>query len=436
MDAFQKISAIVIAVLLLMPAESFAGEQLHGGLSNDRRGDKLIDKEIQDFLEPAPDEPISAEPELVEPTPIEPASTEHDSADPAPDESASTRLEPVQPTPIGPASTKRDSAEPIPDESVLNEPKLVEPTPIVPAPTEQDPAKPTPVEPASTKPDDVSVSASEEVDGDTGIEANVGADKKALDDSFTDLADTFLMFRHKLSQAIDLPLETPADVQHLLSHMHVEDEERLIQSWFAYNALIVVETPTYVEGIESLLRKHTAEDILRRLQTEKHFARQISGAEDVLRRLRMERRDDNLRLQILTRSLLDISEAWKQREWGAIRGDSNIMMHALAHLRMFVAVAEKHVGAIHFTRDARAEVYTPTDLILTLGARRILGAHASEVNAIEYPEAFQCFRWARLNLDQCIASSYDPSEEAWCAGVHGVEDIAGCWHFLLPDESQ
>ena len=339
---------------------------------------------------------------LTKPDPIKSTLTDSPPAKTTPVEIAPVEIAPSEVTPVETAPVETALADPVPTNSAL----------IGPAPVERK---------------------------DTKIESygktNAEAGEDARDESFSILANAFLAFRHKIAQAIDFPLENPRDIRRILSHLQVENEKRLVQSWFAYNASIVVETPAYVEGIESLLGKHTAENLLQRLQTDRRFARRISGAEDVLQRLRMEMRDDSLQLQILSQSLLDVSEAWKHRKWGAFEEDDDVVVHALAHLRMFIAVADKHVGALRFIRDAHAETYTPTDLILTLGARHILGVRTNEINAIEHPEAFQCFRWARLNLDQCVASSYDPSEEAWCAGVHGVEDIAECWQFLLPDES-
>ena len=265
------------------------------------------------------------------------------------------------------------------------------------------------------------------------------ARERVRNNSLTGLANTFLTFRNKIAQAIELPLETSADVRRVISHLQLENEKQLIQSWFAYNALVVIETPAYIEGVESLLNEYTAEELLERLHLEKDFARQISGAEDALQRLRMEMHDDSSQLETLSQSLLDVSDKWKEPQQGALEQVGSVVMLALEHLRTFIAAAEKHTGAFRFIRDARAEAYTPADLILTLGARRILGARMSKVSAkvraIEHPEAFQCFRWARLNLDQCIASSHNLSEDAWCAGIHGTQDVAGCWQFLLPGGS-
>lgn len=258
--------------------------------------------------------------------------------------------------------------------------------------------------------------------GDEGQELN----------SMGTLAQEFLTFRQKLSTAATLPLETPEDVRLLLDYLHVENEKRLIQSWFAHHALIVAETPAYVAGVQTLLQTQTSDQLLHSLRTTRNYARyHIDGVEEAMERLRAEKDDDWQRLLHLTNFLLDTAKKWETRDWGKTRRNSfeDILPSALASLRLFIARAEE----VRFPRAAHAEIYTPTDLILTLGARHILGTAASIVSEIEHPDALQCLHWARLNLDQCMVSSHTPSEEAWCAGVHGVEEVARCWRFLLPD---
>lgn len=248
------------------------------------------------------------------------------------------------------------------------------------------------------------------------------------------LAQEFLTFRQRLATAATFPLETPADVRQLLDYLDVENDKRLIQSWFAHHALIVAQTPAYETGVRTLLLSHTPDQLLHSLRTKRHFARyHIDGVEQAMERLRAEKNGDSERLLHLTNFLLETAKKWELHDWGEKRGKNpfdGILPSAIANLRSFISHAED----IRFLRHANAEIYTPTDLILTLGARHILGTAASIVQEIEHPEALRCLHWARLNLDQCMVSSHTPSEEAWCAGVHGVEEVAGCWRFLLPDD--
>lgn len=450
MNAFQKIVAIVVF--------TFVFGTVGGCTTAEREHVDWIEK--RNSVKKPRDLPVSV---LAKPGPIEPAATDSPSAETAPIDiipakAALAEADPVQvaPVQVAPAEATPVQVAPVQDDLVQDDlvqadrvqADPVQATPIKAAlaraalakadPVRTDPietamAEPVPTKPALTKPAPIK---RKDISLEKDIETSAKVKEEVHEDSFSVLANTFLAFRHKIAQVMRFPLENPSDIRRILSHLQVKDEKQLVQGWFAYNASVVAETPAYVQGIESLLREHTAENLLQRLRTERRFARQVPGAEDVLRRLRMEMRDDSLQLQILSQALLDVSEEWKHRKWGALEGDGDgdAVMHALVHLRMFIAAAEKHVGALRFIPDAHAEAYTPTDLILTLGARRILGSRTNEIKAIEHPKAFQCFRWARLNLDQCMVSSYDPSEEAWCAGVHGVEDIAGCWQFLLPDE--
>ena len=251
------------------------------------------------------------------------------------------------------------------------------------------------------------------------------------DDSLAALAQDFLSFRKRLVAAANFRLQSPEHVRTLLAYLHIEDDSRLVRGWFAHHALTAAETPAYIVGVRSLLQTHDSDELLRLLQTERRFARfRIPGAEQALLRIQAEKQGDRLLLQRLTDFLLETAKAWQGRKWGQLRQQrEGILPAVLVRLRRLAASA----GEGGFVGAAHARAYTPTDLILTLAARRILGESLAEVGKIEHPDAVRCLRWARLNLDQCMVSSHTPAEEAWCAGVHGVEEVSACWRFLLPD---
>ena len=257
---------------------------------------------------------------------------------------------------------------------------------------------------------------------------------RQADDSLVALAQDFLAFRQKLVRAANFRVENPRHVRDLLSYLQIEDERRLIRSWFAHHALTAAETPAYIVGVRSLLETHEADELLELLGTEKRFARfRIPGAEQALERIQAEKQSDRILLQRLTDFLLETARAWHGRKWGQRHdGGGGALPAVLVQMRRLAAHAVD-AGAGGFVGKAQARAYTPTDLILTLAARRILGETLDEVGKIEHPDALRCLRWARLNLDQCMVSSHTPAEEAWCAGVHGVEEVSACWRFLLPD---
>ena len=244
------------------------------------------------------------------------------------------------------------------------------------------------------------------------------------------LAQDFLSFRKQVLAAANFPVEQPQHVRELLAHLHIEDEDRLIRGWFAHHALIAAKTPAYIVGVRSLLQTHDNGELLQLLRTERRFARfRIPGAEQALLRIQAEKQGDRILLQRLTDFLLQVAKAWEGRKWGRLEPQQEGVLQAAAvQMRRLAAAAE---GGLVGTAHARS--YTPADLILTLAARHILGQPLDEVSRIEHPDATRCLRWARLNLDQCMVSSHTPAEEAWCAGVHGVEEVAACWRFLLPD---
>ena len=81
-----------------------------------------------------------------------------------------------------------------------------------------------------------------------------------------------------------------------------------------------------------------------------------------------------------------------------------------------------------------AQAYTPgvMNRILTLGAYQVIEGSMTAGDADHRNSTGRCLNWARLNLDQCIAASRFPSEEAYCTGKHAVEEVRSCWAEALP----
>lgn len=74
--------------------------------------------------------------------------------------------------------------------------------------------------------------------------------------------------------------------------------------------------------------------------------------------------------------------------------------------------------------------------VLELAARISLeGSGGRNMNAgsllFDHQETNRCLRWANLNLAQCVAASRTPAEEAYCTGLHGVEDVSDCWGWMV-----
>ena len=256
--------------------------------------------------------------------------------------------------------------------------------------------------------------------------------------SLSSLAREFLTFRQKIAAAANFRLEEPEHVRYLLSYLHIEDERRLIQSWFAHYALAVADTPAFVVGVRSLLQRHERAYILHLLETERRFARfRIPGVGAALHRIQTEKWRDRAHMQHVARFLLKAAEDWQRFEprEGRATAPPDSLQTAFVLLRRLAAHVEDHAGGGGVVAAAHARgAYTPEDLILTLAARHILGASPGDVSKIDHPDAARCLRWARLDLEQCMVSSHSASEEAWCAGVHGIEEVSNCWRFLLPDE--
>jgi hypothetical protein len=72
--------------------------------------------------------------------------------------------------------------------------------------------------------------------------------------------------------------------------------------------------------------------------------------------------------------------------------------------------------------------------ILVLAARRVLGRDLTLAGPAAEPLT-QCLRFARLNLNQCLAQDPSDANNAYCAGRHGADEVAACIDWATPGGS-
>ncbi|MHA7873660.1 MAG: hypothetical protein ACX939_15025, partial [Hyphococcus sp.] len=68
------------------------------------------------------------------------------------------------------------------------------------------------------------------------------------------------------------------------------------------------------------------------------------------------------------------------------------------------------------------------DRVLNLAARYSMGSLNGKVVEVyaKNNKSQRCLEMAKLTLDQCIAATRTPYEEAFCLGEHGLNDISTC----------
>jgi len=257
------------------------------------------------------------------------------------------------------------------------------------------------------------------------------------------LAEQYALFQRAVTEAISSPLKTPAELRRLLDKLRFSEAGTVAQAWLAHRGLIAAHDPTFAEGVRRAVARHGAIAVLKQLTGRGSFARDLHGANTAVAAVMAEISADNQRLSELRSRFLSVAQTFQGNRWGMIDKPSEPITSDFAQVQPANdegAVVEQFASALsNFSPISSAQAYVPVQMerVLAYGARHLIATslHAEVQTSELAPPArntTSCLNWAKLNLNQCIAAAHFPSEEAWCAGTHAIEDVRACWAGALP----
>jgi len=265
------------------------------------------------------------------------------------------------------------------------------------------------------------------------IAPNAGLPAFSFSVPIRQLAGTYLKYGDAVAGAEKSKLNTPKEVRRVLKDLRFAQPESMAAGWYAVRAMTAAQNKAFAQGVRDEARRNGEARVLAALDNP-DYVLGLPGASaaeaDVVASVSAE----NQRLAALRIRFLDVAQQFQRQKWG--------MMEPVSPARYAEAPAESTAAPSMATRlaslarsfspvgEAQAGAPTVMSKILALGARQVLAAPVS--NASERDDTSTCLNWARLNLNQCIAAAHFPSEEAWCTGTHGVEDVRACWASSMP----
>ena len=227
-------------------------------------------------------------------------------------------------------------------------------------------------------------------------------------------------------------------------------------AWVAYAALVAADTPAFAEAIEKKTNKKKArETFLQSLRDNPASVRDLDGANAAIDAIRAVAARDATRINALgDRFIADAyrlqNDGWAKSKIAQSGSQRLNATKAYAAGRTFPPSAR----SVHIRTKAgnvrpnllADPVWTPewsptstppseaerTGVLMTrvlvLAARYATGdLQPGHLDAYAKSKASsRCFVNARLNLDQCIAASRTPYEEAFCLGEHALNDVSYC----------
>lgn len=248
------------------------------------------------------------------------------------------------------------------------------------------------------------------------------------------LAQDYDQFENALMEAGRSSLGTPREVRRLISMLKFEEPQAAAQSWLAHRGLIAAQDPAFVAGVKAAVSSQGAGSVLAQLSGRGDFARSIEGAGSAIQSVMSAISSDNARMAELHDRFLSTAQQFQTQRWGMLE-DRDVS--APTDFAMAEEADTLELGDFSPISTAHAAYAPPVmERILAYGARHVIDTDleqdVSSAAPVNDDNARRCLTWAKLNLNQCVAAAHFPSEEAWCAGKHAVEEVRSCWANALP----
>lgn len=256
------------------------------------------------------------------------------------------------------------------------------------------------------------------------------------DTSLNGFAQDYAVFQSVLNDASTLKLNTPNQVRHVLQQLRYSEPKRIARGWIAYRALIAARDPAFARGVQARVAAEGRDNVLANLSGRGVYARRIDGAGSATAAVIETIAADNVKMATLSQRFLTAARDFQSKKWGSLTPlpeERTVDTAALEEGRGVFEAIKREFSPVSTAHAASAPLM---EQVLAVAARHVIDEQEAQSQLIDSftanSNSTRCLRWARLNLNQCLAASHFPSEEAWCTGKHGLEDVRACWAKVLP----
>ena len=246
----------------------------------------------------------------------------------------------------------------------------------------------------------------------------------------TQLAGSYIRFDKAIDDAEASKLNTPKEIRRILKTLRFNAPETLADGWYAVRAMAAANDPAFARGARDEVRKQGESRFLASLN-DSNYVLTLPGASSAMSAVMASAKSEDERLIKLRKRFIDTAFHFQKQKWGMMTplptapGTRAAQAEPVSNqIRQFFASLSPISPAQAYSRSVMSK-------ILAQGAREAISAPVVSVSGT-VDETSSCLNWARLNLNQCIAAAHFPSEEAWCVGTHGIEEVRTCWAAALP----
>jgi len=295
----------------------------------------------------------------------------------------------------------------------------------------------------------------------TGVSAETLAQPK--DNALERAAASYISFREDVAAIEAMPFTNAEVTREAHRRLATHDSEALSSGWVAYAALVAADDPNFVKALEGELDKKPnkrkgelggVDGLMSNLAMDPSYLRKLPGARDAVKAVLAMTVQDGARITELGEAFKTQAYAMQKTSWGKakISPPKTRLDEAANYGRKRGApsapplspnsnngvIAPSLASAEDWSADwgagadqgkmAEKNAEVVIDRILNLAARYSTGninAKVVEVYA-QNTKSERCLSMAKLTLNQCIAATRTPYEEAFCLGEHGLIDVATC----------
>lgn len=269
-----------------------------------------------------------------------------------------------------------------------------------------------------------------------------------------DRAAYYIQFRGDIEMLEATPLDSAYATRDAHNRLGSHDATLLSSGWVAYAALVAADTPEFNQSIQNELATLGKEGFLNKLRTNPRAARDLAGSDAAIQAIMEMAAKDATKVQAVGETYISNAYAMQNKGWAKKKisdGTSRVYeaeSYANSRARMATPVmpvsapaGARAPGLSATDRDWNPDWSTSSaypnanpratpimDRALLLAARYAVGdLNDKMVSAYaKNDNSRRCLTTAKLNLNQCIAATRTPYEEAFCLGEHGLKDVSGC----------
>ncbi len=294
----------------------------------------------------------------------------------------------------------------------------------------------------------------------TGVSADTLAQPR--NNALERAAADYIRFREDVAAIEKSPFDGASVTREAHRRLASHDSKKLSSGWVAYAALVASDVPEFAEALQKEVKsgkRHRGlkgkDAFLSKLSQNPSYPRQLKGADKAIDAILTMTAQDGARINALGEAFKSQAYAMQKTKWGKKRigaGTARLndareygrsrpapSMPELTRSENGGVVAPSLASAsgnwaADWGESARAGAATEPnadviiDRVLNLASRYSVSTLNDKVVEVyaKNDRSERCLSMAKLTLDQCIAATRSPYEEAFCLGEHGLKDIATC----------